>query len=310
MNDDIRDRKIWMEFEPLEGQPFSINKTSDIENLRIDFSVIKDVRFDPNTAQIQVYGLSDAHSNSLSLRFDIGQALYGATVRLYAGYLGNSSVRLLFEGNIAKAETDDSGEGLDVTYIRAMHLIRNIAGGTVSRTFVKGEKVSAAMEELAKAHGKKISAKQKAYIDSKLGDKSVFKKKESIEGSTQEVHKMFSDRFKKELYIYFDESGPQFLKVGESNGDDPVLLSKHSGLEGRPQITEIGANITCRMNTKIRNGTPVHLKSRVTSSLTPKKEFAVYIAEKIVHRGSNYEGNFSTEIKGLYEGGPLSQVRK
>lgn len=299
-----------MEFFPDDEKPFTINKNTDIENLRIDFSVVKDIRFEPNTAEIQVYGLSEEHSNALSQRYDINQALYGALIRLYAGYLGNDSVRLLFEGNICKAETDDSGEGLDVTYIRAMHLIRNIAGGTVQKTFVKGDKISDAMELLAESHGKKLTAKQKAFIDSTLGDQATFKKKFTVDGSIQEVHEKFSNRFKDKLYIYFDESGPQFLSPGESNGDEPIKLSKDSGMEGRPQITEIGANVTLKLDTRIRNGTPIHIKSRVTKSLSPTQDYATFIIEKITHRGSNYEGQFSTELKCLYEGGPLKQAAK
>jgi hypothetical protein len=302
--------EVTLDIEPLEGQPFSLNRGDSEFDQRITFTVQKDIRLDPNRAEIRIYNLNQEHEQALAFRYDINQVQYGGKVTLHAGYRGGA--KQIFSGDIVRAYTSPSG-GDRVTYIQGMHLIQNMAGGVVDRTFPKDTKQENILEYiLGQFSNVGLSKDQKAAAKSALNGLEL-DNSETLSGSAVVALKSFSDRFQDKVKIFFDENGPQILGPGESNGDIPVEVSKETGLMGSPSITDIGATVRIRLNPGLRNGTPIEVDSEVTQSLLNAqvggdqvKKVGRYIAEKITHLGDNYPGGeWTTEIVGIYEGGAL-----
>jgi hypothetical protein len=301
--------EVFIDIEPLSGEPFSINRDTDLD-LRVVFNVQKDVRLDPAMSEIQIYNLNEAHEQALAFTYDIKQIVYGGKITVFAGYRGAS--KQIFSGNIVRSYTTPEG-GDRVTYIQAMHLIQSMAGGFADRSFPKktkpGNIISYLIDQFSDVS---MSPDQRDSVNTLLKGQEL-KNSESFTGSALQELKRFSARFSNKVKIFFDETGPQFLAPGESNGDEPVILDKNSGLINSPQITDIGATVRMRLNPGLRNGTPVEVDSEVIRSLqkapvggVQQNKVGRYIAEKITHLGDNYPGGeWTTEIFGIYEGGAL-----
>ena len=301
--------EVFIDIEPLDGEPFSLNRDTDLD-LRIIFNVQKDIRLDPAQAEIQIYNLNERHEQALAFTYDINQVVYGGKVTVFAGYRGAS--KQIFSGNIVRAYTSPEG-GDRVTYIQAMHLIQSMAGGFVDRAFPKSAKpgniISHMIDQFSDV---KMSPDQRDQVNTLLKGLEL-KNGETFTGSALQELKRFSARFSDKVKIFFDETGPQFLAPGESNGDEPVQVNKNTGLMNSPQLTDIGATIRVRLNSGLRNGTPIEVDSEITRSLlkapvggVQQNKVGRYITEKITHLGDNYPGGeWTTEIVGIYEGGAL-----
>lgn len=303
--------EVYMDIEPLEGEPFSVNRGVTENPLRIEFNIKKDIRLDPNNGEIRVYNLSQEHQQALAYRYDIGGAVFGGKVTLYAGYIGES--KQIFSGNVVRSYPERRG-GDVVTYIQVMHVIKELRGGVVrDSNFPKGTKQSKILDKIVKSvKGFSLSPDQKTKVDTLLAGLEL-KNSESYDGASLKVLQRFSDRFANKVNIFFDENGPHILGPGESNGDDPLRVDQFSGLMGSPSITDVGANIRIRLNPGLRNGSPIEVDSTAIKTLLKAPVSGInkglvgkYIAEKITHIGDNYPGGeWTTEIEGIYEGGAI-----
>ncbi len=114
-----------------------------IVNLDFEFQVIKNLRREPNTAEIKVFNLSPSTRQSL-------EAAEEQRIRLSVGY--ESDVHVIFEGDLRKASSTRDGPDI-VTTIEGGDGERSFRRARTNRSFGEGTSVRSVIEDVARSMG-------------------------------------------------------------------------------------------------------------------------------------------------------------
>jgi hypothetical protein len=111
-----------------------------IVNLDFEFSVVKNLRREPNTAEIKVYNLQASSRQAL-------EANEEQRIRLEVGY--ETDVHVIFEGDLRKASSTRDGADI-ITTIEGGDGERSFRRARTNRSFGEGTSVRSVIEDVAR----------------------------------------------------------------------------------------------------------------------------------------------------------------
>lgn len=105
------------------------------------------------------------------------------------------------------------------------------------------------------------------------------------------------------------ENGRRIIvRDGFERKTSPFIISQFTGMEGIPEITEIGCNVTVRLNPKIRIGGQIDIRSQLATfnfgdlyfqNIPESAGKGIYRVQKISHSGDSYGDEWSTQIEAI-----------
>lgn len=254
-----------------------------IDKLKISFSVTKDIKPEPNHAELTIYNLSRQHMQAL-LDGEYTQAT------LSVGY---ETLSILFSGDISKVKV--SRQGLD--FIMTFNCGDGLTKYLKSRSKVT-IKAGSSDDELIKQLQKDFDLQTEAVSTT---NKARYPRGQVLNGDTRALlnkvaknnHAQWSIQNGKLLFLPIEHA------IAET---DIVVLSQETGLINAPEQTDSGLEVSCLLNPRVGVGTLVEVKS-IFDYFNGK-----YKVVKVTHSGENLGGEWQSKL--VLVGGKFKPVEK
>lgn len=279
-----------------------MNIGTQIEGLRVKFTIDKSLRGPPNTASVYIYNLSETTSKKIKDEFD--------DVMIEAGYAANP--RIIFRGDIKLPSPFHYKEGSDwITEIQAADGDRDYSTSLVNTTIKAG---SSAEEAVAKILDSMPRTKRGAV---------------SVSGYRYIRGRVLSGRARQVLDTIAADNGAAwsiqdgFLDIVQADAVLPVeaiIVNSETGMLGAPEISGKGIKVKMLLNPQVRvNGTIVlqnenikiksiqqyvgakKVKEKRLTRLDPDGRYKVY---KLRHEGDTHGADWYTEAECVAIGQP------
>lgn len=252
----------------------------EITDLRVQFTVEKDVDKDPNTIEVIVTNAAETTRVDLQAKPLI--------VRIDAGYDG--TMRHLFTGDLRYGYS----ELVDTEWLTHLRLAdgdRAYRHGRVNRSYKKGTTVATALQDAAKTMGLKIDAAAMASSDLQ----AQFASGRVLNGPTRdELTRLLAPYG----YTWSIQDGRmQVLKDNQARQDEAWLIAEETGMIGSPEYSvpdKPGKAPKLQVRTllypELTPGGRIDLRSRGISG--------IFKIERVTHSGDTAgDGDWFTEIE-------------
>lgn len=203
----------------------------------------------------------------------IDTAFIGTVNNVFRERNGTETItRMICRGNVAKPSINQTlGAG-----VAALDVIKASASGMGYPVVIDDDSFA---DVPAYPRGYQLSGDPKVYLDV-LADAHAFS--------------------------YVVENGRLVIvKNGISRDTVPHVVSQFTGMEGIPRITEVGADVTIRLNPKIRIGGEIDIQSELKTfgfnnlyfqDVPETAGVGNYKVQKIAHSGDSYGDDWSTAL--------------
>lgn len=267
--------------------------------LDVAFVVTRHNRIEPNTTEVTIYNLSEAHRNELRSTFD---ALYelgfeervvapGGRVRVEAGYGG--VVEVLAEADIVDLDEDYDGTTWALT-ITAQDGYVPWRYGFVSESIAPGVDASVLWNLMLSSWNASMGAEAEAAFMAALPDfqAKVVQGGMVLHGETREVVPEILESMK--LKLSFQDGEIVLLPFEGATLDEAVELNPDTGLLGRPRFKRNGmATASALLNPKLRPGRQVRL-AKADRSVWGVGTYRIDWCE---HRGTLPDGDWISTVE-------------
>lgn len=201
--------------------------TSAVQSLDVAFSVDKDLKKAPNTAQVKIWNLNRDHQDQLA-------QLEKVPVSIEAGY--QDQLALLYLGNMRSAYTVREGPDL-VTIIESGDGEKQYTSSRVNVSVGPGTGNDAIIKAIAKGLG--VGEGNLADVVSTLiGQGKMFPSGTVLSGQASREMTLIADSFGLEWSI--QDGALQLLSKGKPLLAADVLLTPETGLVGAPSVDSEG----------------------------------------------------------------------
>jgi hypothetical protein len=262
--------------EPRAGRQFKC-----VFNVLIDFGGFN------SFADIAIYNLSNATILAYIER--------GLDVELRAGYVDN--IDLIFRGNIANVLKERDGPDAITRLIvrsgfRPNRVISNSAFG-------KGVKLVEVLKKAVSDMGYAIEINDPDFQDE-------FKGGFLLTGDPKKNIEKMADQFGFQTVV--ENNRVVILRNGTNRDTTPIPINQENGMEGIPEITEIGSDVVTRLNPKVKIGGQIDIQSELKSfnfnnlyfqDIPESAGTGIYDIFKINHEGDTHGSTWSTKINGV-----------
>lgn len=281
-----------------------------IEGLRIGFRVIKTSESHPNTAELDIYNLSESSRAMFQATDSRVEILVGYKGIPKAGILGpvgdgsfQGNIESLFIGNVAKSvpKTEGGGnskkpkqrytqsvvEGVDkIMKVQLADGENRYRNARHTKGYPPNTSLNQVLDELtaslALARGSRTGVPEKKYANGLTltglarDSMNVLTKGNGLQWSIQ------------------DET----LQILPKNGmttDSIIVLTPKTGLIGSPQKTDKGLEFVSLLQPQLKPGRRVQIESQFVSG--------IFIVKKVTHEGDSHRGNFLSRCEASNTGG-------
>lgn len=253
------------------------------ESLKIEFNIINGVGGVFSSGNITIYGLNENDMQYLATCFNPFTGTFKRNlVSLEAGYI--NSLALIIKGNISGVEADFSSVDKKITLQVQSAIGNNLRNNAIQTSLNGSVDFKSICESCAKNNGLKLK------YDNKI--KKRFLEDYSFQGSPfqqiEQLRKFFDD-----LNVFIDNTSSVLNVLLKDDGEviNTNVLSKDTGLIGKPAPTNIGCNVRSYLNTNFIAGGRVELKNTNLTSFDGK-----YTIIELRHIGSNRGDNWETQL--------------
>ena len=278
------DRKLLLKITTLDNQVYELD-----QRLRIVYEIKKVLRADPDPGLIEIYNIGPELRKALSKPFN-PKKTPGAKVELFVGYAQEGVVSRIYSGEIQEGVPRWEPPNWRMI-LRCGVDYHSFLNEVQSKAFAPGTDPIDAIKSILDPSGRKVSI-AKSLIN-KIRKKFVKGRSfvDNIKGILSELSKEF------DLSVTSTgQDGPvQISELGYPNDDAPVLLNEESGLIGSPEITHTGVNVRSLLNTRIRPGTLLDLRSRNTVEYGRN-----FTSQVVTHSGDTFGDANYTDVEGLF----------
>ncbi|MCE2029300.1 baseplate hub protein [Sessilibacter corallicola] len=248
----------------LDGAPFisPLNPRENTQNsllsipreFKITFDVILDAGSFNSYLDLKIWGLSEQSVqtllNSTPARDSNGKAIPGKVIELSAGYVDNFGS--IFSGRIRNAF---------LTYDPPSRVVQIIAGsgaiaGVLNKTIPNNSTVVDAIEFCADAMGLELIINKNSFA----GD-PVFLSGRRLNADPRRELNILARSFD---FTYIEDQGQLVVtKTREPREGSVRRVSYLTGMEGIPEITEIGCDVNLRLSPDIKINDLIEVESRL-----------------------------------------------
>ncbi len=231
-----------------------------IENLKVTFSITKNLRKEPNPASITIHNLAEqTRAEFLS---------YPAHITLSAGYEGDMGV--IYKGDVRPQGASNRHEGTEwLTTVECGTGARAFRHGRVSQSFRAGTDLKTLVSSAAKSMGLKLPEKgtdAKEFI-------SQIAQGVTLEGPSQSQMETLLNA--KGFSHSVQDDQLQIYRIGEARTEEAIVISPDTGMVGSPEFEAPSGK---------KKKTVLRVKTLLDRSLEPRKLIQV--------RSRSINGNF------------------
>ncbi len=268
---------------------------TEISEYRINFKVDKSLVGFPNLANIKIYNAPENVKKLLK---------QGDKIELYAGYENN--IGLIFKGEVVN---------INSTYSKPDYILEIYAGDAhkalTSSKINKTLKAGATTETIYNTLVDNLHGVSKGLTE---GLKNCISKKRSLlkaiilSGGVKEWLDKISATCGFD-YAVDDGVISTVAKNKALNSGNPFLVSQTTGMLGSPEQTETGMNVTTLLNHSFKLGhtfkidsisTKLNVGNLMFRKVKKHSNNALYRINSISHSGDNREGEWKSELVGMY----------
>lgn len=246
--------------------------TLDISALDITYDVKKTAKSEPNTAQIQVFGLSEKSRTLLSASKSIN-------VSLAVGYQGRNSVIYLGQtrGGVTRKEQPEM-----ITTLETGDSEKNHRASEVKAAVGPSLPIGQALSLIARSLGVKLGNVQQAAAKIQAKGVALFPVETAFTGFSAQALTDFCSAAGLEWSV--QDGALQIIDRGGALDAKPYILDSTSGLIGSPNVDQKGiVSATALCLPDVRPGLRVIFASRFVKG--------VYRIEEVQHTGDSRGGS-------------------
>lgn len=262
------------------------------DQLKIEFSISKDIGSSANDATITFYNLRESTRNG------VGKELEDVT--LEAGYENEGNVAIIFSGQIRDVEHRRNGPDI-LTAITCGDGDKALRKATTSRSYPKGTKLTTIIDDLQADLEKQGVAKGEWRFPDGFEEKTLKRPFAMCGGCVREM-----DMLGRSNGFYWSvQNGATEIIPSDDALDQVVFLSKDTGLVGVPTITDNGVKFEALLNPEIRPGRKVQIESEM---LEMNGAGGLYRVSSVTYAGSNRDGDMLVSGHGeAYSGAKVDE---
>jgi len=251
-----------------------------IESLDFSFQVVKNLRREPNTAEIKIYNLAPSSRESL-------EAAEEQRIRLETGY--REDVHTIFEGDLRKASSTREGPDI-VTTIEGGDGERAFRQARTNRSFGEGTSVRSVIEDVAGGMGLGVGNLEAQTTGAGFeGLGSIYSEGTVVSGSSRESLTGLCRSIGLEWSV--QDGNLQLLPFRTALRQTAVLLSPQTGLVGSPSIdSENVLEAKALIIPGIFPGRKVDVRAEFVTG--------VYRVTKATYQGSTFGAEWYVTIQG------------
>jgi len=254
---------------------------------KIQFEIIIDFGGSNSYASIAIYNLSNDTANKVLKS--------GENVTFKAGYV--DTVDTIFTGKIQNVLRERQGAN---TITRLICRSESVTS-TINQSYGAGVDVVTLIRAVSEAIGYTV-----VLDESQFSDVPTYVRGYTLSGDPRVI---LDSLARTHGFSHVVENGRRVIvRDGFERNTTPFEVSQFTGMEGIPEITEIGCNVTVRLNPKIRIGGQMDIKSTLSTfnfsdlyyqNIPESAGQGVYRVQKITHSGDSYGDTWSTKIEGI-----------
>ena len=259
--------------------------------LKVSFTIERTSDRDPNRATVDIYNLNEANRRTLQEGSKLAEAsdAYDWPLEINAGYVGSKS--LLFSGDIDYANSVRN-RSTWVTSIEAGDGSKKFRSARLNKSFGPGTPLLAVLSSAADAMGIGLG-NSVAHFSAPLRRISVFRKGVTLNGRVSKILDKYVTSAGFQWSI--QDRQLQVLSLTETTLETVVILDKHSGLVGSPEISEDGiVTGTSLLQGDIKPGRRLVLNSDMIQG--------TFKTTRVVHSGDTWGKPWYSK----FEGEPLA----
>lgn len=296
----LYDRSVIVKVYPATGE------AKKIEGLRVKFRVIKTSESHPNTAEIDIYNLSEntqAILQAKDTRVELQVGYKGLPTNGFAGVLPGTgkggNVETVFIGNVAKAVpknekgtgkkhrfTQTVVEGVDiVTKVQVADGENRYRNSKLTKGFPPNTTLNQVLDELTKQLGLAKGSRE-GVPDQKYANALT------LSGLVRDHLNTLTKG--NGLQWSIQDETLQILPKNGMTTDSIIVLSPKSGLIGSPQKTDKGLQFSSLMQPQIRPGRRVQIEAAFVKG--------IFVVKKVEHNGDSHTGDFLSKCEASHTG--------
>jgi hypothetical protein len=269
----------------VDGKPFI--EQMDGAQFKITFQIIIDFGGSNSYADIAVYNLREDTVGKIFAS--------GKPVSFKAGYV--DTVDTVFIGVIQNVLRERQGANTITRLICRSETIRTV----INQSFGAGVDIVTLIRSCS------TSAGYPAVIEpSQFDDVPVYSGGYVLSGDPRILLDTLA---RAHGFTHTVENGRRIiLRNGFKRNTAPFVVSQFTGMEGIPEITEIGCDVTVRLSPKIRIGGEIDIRSQLSTfnfgdlyyqNIPESAGKGIYKVQKIEHTGDSYGDTWSTKITSI-----------
>ena len=251
-----------------------------IVNLDFSFQVVKNLRREPNTAEVKVYNLQASSRQAL-------EANEEQRIRLEVGY--ETDVHVIFEGDLRKASSTRDGPDI-ITTIEGGDGERSFRRARTNRSFGEGTSVRSVIEDVARGMGIGVGNLEAQTAGAGFeGLGNVYVEGTVVSGSSRETLTGLTRSIGLEWSV--QDGNLQLLPFQTALRQTAVLLTKDTGLVESPSLDSENV-LTARslIVPGIFPGRKIDVRSQFVRG--------IYRVTKATYIGSTFGNEWYVEVEG------------
>ncbi len=284
----------------------------------IKFQVEKQVASEPNVATLEIYNLSESHSNALDFKYDANSIYFGPEITIKGGYLSEGEPNQMFKGFVVHALTTFEAPHY-ITRIKVQNILGKLLRRHITYQVAKNDLKADAIIAIIKSVGGEIADGQEAILREAMGG-ARYEEPMIETGPLSTFLSILVKGLPRRIVAYWDDAGVSFNPTGKATAGRPLkIISEASGLIGVPKSSSRGIEYETNLDPTYRINDEVQVISFATGRLglaainsiktipgeTPgiknPASGIVFsgrtVVSKMIHSGDNRGGDFKTSVE-------------
>lgn len=263
-------------------------ETSIGRQFRIVFDITIDFGGSVSYADISIYNITN----------DTAQKAFkkGSQIGLRAGYVDN--IDFIFKGEIINIFRERDGASI-ITRIIARSRVNTTTN--INQTLGKNTTITSIIKACADVMGYPLVIKNDDFADAQNYPRGY-----TLNGDPRVYLDELSKTFK---FDYVIENGRIIVTANDKVRDGDVFnVSRYTGMEGIPIVTEIGVDVNVRLNPKINIGGRFEVESEFASfnfsniyfqDVPSQAGKGIYKVQRLGHSGDSWGDTWTSSITGF-----------
>jgi hypothetical protein len=262
--------------------------TLEVAKLRLRFQVSKSLSGSPNTANIEIWNLSEANRYKIKNEFD--------RARLEAGHVYAGNRGIIFDGFVRDVTHTRDGPDI-ITKVECGDGDKGFRQGVIAKTFPKKTKVKDMVEEL-----RKTMPEVDKGVQLGLDELPEYPRPVTMYGPSVDELNWLGRTHK---FYWSVQEGAMEIVPGDRAINEVIVISQESGMINVPQITDNGVKVEVLLNPDLRIGRVIEVRSEVLQMNNAPSRYRI---SSLGFSGDTRSNDYKAAIHGeIIKGGKVQE---